>query len=114
MFHYSLNYLLAYILLPILCYTYECGSINERNLRSREFISKIELLTIAIIKSFITMKFLNAIYEPVMDSDKPDKYYLKIGKYYVQAVCSLWSLRFAKLASARFSVFEKLTPQAGF
>ena len=58
-----------------------------------EFIGKIELLTIAILGSFITMKFLNAmydnIYEPVIDimidSEKPDKYYIKIGKYYIQA-----------------------------
>lgn len=57
-----------------------------------EFISKVELLTIAIIGSFITMKFLNAIYEnlyePTMDhllgSEKSDKYYVKIGSYYVQ------------------------------
>lgn len=58
-----------------------------------EFISKIELFTIAIIGSFITMKFLNAmyenIYEPVLDvvidSEKTDDYYIKIGKYYIQA-----------------------------
>jgi hypothetical protein len=57
-----------------------------------EFICHIELLTIAIIGSFITMKFLNAIYEnfyePVIDmiinSEKSDKYLIKIGKYYVQ------------------------------
>ncbi len=57
-----------------------------------EFIGKIELFTIAIIGSFITMKFLNAmyenIYEPVLDvvidSEKTDDYYIKIGKYYVQ------------------------------
>lgn len=57
-----------------------------------EFINKIELLTVAIIGSFFTMKFLNALYdnlyEPAMDvvidSEKSDKYYLKIGKYYVQ------------------------------
>jgi len=57
-----------------------------------KFISKIELFTIAIIGSFITMKFLNAmyenIYEPVIDvvidSEKTDNYYIKVGKYYVQ------------------------------
>ena len=57
-----------------------------------EFINKIELLTIAIIGSFITMKFLNALYENLyeptidvmIDSEKSDKYYIKIGKYYVQ------------------------------
>lgn len=58
-----------------------------------EFVSQIELFTVAIIGSFITLKFLNAlyenIYEPAIDiainSDKPDKYYLKIGRYYIQA-----------------------------
>ncbi|XWV25291.1 putative ORFan [Tupanvirus deep ocean] len=57
-----------------------------------EFIGKIELFTIAIIGSFITMKFLNAmyenIYEPmvdvIVDSEKTDNYYVKIGHYYVQ------------------------------
>ena len=58
-----------------------------------EFIGKIGLLTIAIIGSFITMKFLNAVYESIyepaidvfMDTEKSDNYYIKIGKYYVQA-----------------------------
>ena len=58
-----------------------------------QFISKVELFTIAIIGSFITMKFLNAIYENlyepaldvVIDTEKSDKYYIKMGKYYVQA-----------------------------
>lgn len=57
-----------------------------------EFINKIELLSIAIIGSFFTIKFLNALYEnlyePTIDimvnSEKTDKYYVKIGKYYVQ------------------------------
>ena len=57
-----------------------------------EFIKKIELLTIALLGSFITMKFLNALYdnlyEPTMDvildSNKSDKYFIKIGKHYVQ------------------------------
>lgn len=57
-----------------------------------EFIGKIEVLTIAIVGSFFTMKFLNALYdnmyEPTMDilfdSEKSDKYYIKIGKYYIQ------------------------------
>ena len=57
-----------------------------------EFINKIELLTIAIIGSFITIKLLNALYEnlyePMIDvaigCEKTDKYYIKIGKYYVQ------------------------------
>ena len=58
-----------------------------------EFITKVELFTIAIIGSFITMKFLNAMYENfyepaldvMFDTEKTDKYYIKIGKYYVQA-----------------------------
>ena len=57
-----------------------------------EFINKIELLSIAIIGSFITMKFLNALYdnlyEPavdaLIDAEKSDKYYFRIGKYYIQ------------------------------
>ena len=57
-----------------------------------EFINKIELLSIAIIGSFITLKFLNALYdnlyEPavdvLIDADKSDKYYFRIGKYYIQ------------------------------
>jgi len=57
-----------------------------------EFMKKIELLTIAIFGSFITIKFLNALYdhlyEPavdvIIDSDKSDNYYIKIGKYYIQ------------------------------
>lgn len=58
-----------------------------------EFVNKIELFTVTIVGSFITMKFLNAmydnLYEPVVDvmidSDKSDQYYIKIGKYYIQA-----------------------------
>lgn len=58
-----------------------------------EFIGKIELLTIAFLGSFITMKFLNSmyenIYEPAIDiiinSEDTNDYYIKIGKYYVQA-----------------------------
>lgn len=57
-----------------------------------EFIYKIELLSIAIVGSFITMKFLNSLYdnlyEPtvdaLIDAEKSDKYYFKIGKYYIQ------------------------------
>ena len=57
-----------------------------------EFIGKIEILTITIIGSFVTWKFLNAIYEyiyePTVDaminSETTDKYYVKIGKNYVQ------------------------------
>jgi hypothetical protein len=57
------------------------------------FVSKIELVTITIVGSFITMKFINALYdnlyEPTIDlvvkSDYLDEYYIKIGKYYIQA-----------------------------
>ena len=57
-----------------------------------EFIGKVELFTIAMLGSFVTWKFLNAmydnIYEPtidiIMDSEQSDKYYIKIGKYYIQ------------------------------
>jgi hypothetical protein len=58
-----------------------------------EFMNKIELFTIAVIGSFITMKFLDAmhenLYEPfiamVVDSEQTDGYYIKLGKYYVHA-----------------------------
>jgi len=57
-----------------------------------EFIGEIELLTIAIVGSFVTLKFLNAIYENIyeptidvlIDSEKTDQYYIKYGKYYIQ------------------------------
>ncbi len=57
-----------------------------------EFIGKIELFTIAIVGSFITMKLLNSLYENMyepmidvmVDSGKTDSYYVKIGNYYVQ------------------------------
>lgn len=57
-----------------------------------EFVDKIGLVSLTIIGSFVTMKFLNAmyenIYEPVIDivvdSDKSDQYYIKAGKYYIQ------------------------------
>lgn len=56
-----------------------------------EFIEKIGLFTIAIVGSFITMKLFNALYdnlyEPAMEvalkTEKTDKYYIKIGKYYI-------------------------------
>ena len=56
-----------------------------------EFIGKIELFTIAIIGSFITLKLLNALYENIyepmidimVDSNKTDSYYVRIGNYYV-------------------------------
>ena len=57
-----------------------------------KFIKEVELLTLAFVGSFITIKFLNAIYENVyepitdimFDSNKTEKYYLKIGNNYVQ------------------------------
>ena len=57
-----------------------------------EFMSQAELFTIAMLGSFVTWKFLNAlydnVYEPavdiVIDSTETDKYYVKIGKHYVQ------------------------------
>lgn len=57
-----------------------------------QFVNKAQILTIVIVGSFITIKFLNAIYEniyePVLDniidSEHNDNYYIKIGKYYVQ------------------------------
>jgi hypothetical protein len=57
-----------------------------------EFIDKVELFTIAMIGSFVTLKFLNAIYEnlyepfldSIIDSEHAEKYYIQIGKYYVQ------------------------------
>ena len=55
------------------------------------FIGKIEVITIAIIGSFITMKLLNSLYEGIyepmvdvlVDSKKTDDYYVHIGNYYV-------------------------------
>lgn len=57
-----------------------------------QFISKTQLITIAIIGSFITIKFLNALYEnlyePIVDviieSKQCDNYYIKIGEYHIQ------------------------------
>lgn len=57
-----------------------------------EFIGNVELFTIAMLGSFITWKLLNAmydnLYEPAIDmminSGNGNKYYIRIGKYYVQ------------------------------
>ena len=57
-----------------------------------QFISKVELFSVAIVGSFATMKFLNALYdnlyepaiEALFDTEKSDKYYFKLGKYYIQ------------------------------
>lgn len=56
------------------------------------FINRVELFTITMLASFITWKLLNSLYdniyepaiETVLNSDKTDKYYLKVGNYYVQ------------------------------
>ncbi|MEM3063070.1 MAG: hypothetical protein QW303_05980 [Nitrososphaerota archaeon] len=56
-----------------------------------EFIDKVGILTIAIVGSFVTIKFLNSIYEniyepfinTVVDSKRTGEYYLKIGKFYI-------------------------------
>lgn len=58
-----------------------------------QFISNVEILTITIIGSYITMKLLNAlyenIYEPCIDlvinCGRTDQYYIQIGDYYVPA-----------------------------
>lgn len=57
-----------------------------------EFISKIEILTFAVIGSFITYKLLNSIYENIYEpsidniiyNDISEEYYLKIGSHYIQ------------------------------
>lgn len=57
-----------------------------------KFVGKTELLTIAVLGSFVTFKLFNALYENVyepsidsiINSDKTDKYYVKIGAYYIQ------------------------------
>lgn len=57
-----------------------------------EFLNKINIFTIAVIGSFITWKLLNClylnIYEPmidiIIDGEDTDKYYVKMGKYYIQ------------------------------
>jgi hypothetical protein len=57
-----------------------------------EFVYEVELFTIAMLASFITWKFLNAmyenIYEPsidvIIDSNKTENYYIKIGNHYIQ------------------------------
>ncbi len=56
-----------------------------------EFIGKVEVFTIAMLGSFVTLKLLHSLYdnlyEPLVDlfidSEEPDKYYVRIGKYYV-------------------------------
>jgi large-conductance mechanosensitive channel len=57
-----------------------------------QFLTGAEIITIAIIASFVTMKFLNSLYEniyepmieTIVDSKTTGDYYVKIGKYYVQ------------------------------
>lgn len=58
-----------------------------------KFLSTAEIVTIAVLASFVTMKLFNSIYEnvyepaieSVVESEKTQDYYLRIGKYYVQA-----------------------------
>ena len=57
-----------------------------------EFIGKVELFTITMLATFITWKFLNALYEHAyepfidmtMDKYQCDEYYIKAGKNYVR------------------------------
>lgn len=57
-----------------------------------KFLSAAEIITIAVLASFVTMKLLNVLYEnlyepaieSVVDSKKTEDYYVKIGRYYVQ------------------------------
>lgn len=57
-----------------------------------EFVSKVEIVTIAMLGSFITWKLLNTLYdnlyeptiEMLIQSEEADKYYLHIDKYYIQ------------------------------
>lgn len=56
-----------------------------------EFIQEVEVLTLTVIGSFASWRLLSVlydnIYEPVIDEfvdgGETDKYYAKIGKYYV-------------------------------
>ena len=58
-----------------------------------DFMTHAELFTITMLGSFVTWKFLNALYdnlyEPAIDilieSKESEKYYIKIGDHYVQA-----------------------------
>ena len=57
-----------------------------------EFIGKIELITITIVGSFVTWKFINALYEnmyePFIDvmieSNHCDEYYVRFGNKYIK------------------------------
>lgn len=65
---------------------------NNRITSPFSFIKEMDLFTITMLASFVTWKFLNALYENVyepsvdilVDGEETDKYYLKTGKYYVQ------------------------------
>lgn len=56
-----------------------------------KFITEFELITLTILVSFLVLKFLGSIYdniyEPgfdmIVNSNKAEKYYLKINKYYI-------------------------------
>lgn len=56
------------------------------------FMSQANMLTVAMLGSFITFKLLNSfydnLYEPfvdlLIDSKESEKYYIKIGEYFIQ------------------------------
>lgn len=56
------------------------------------FINEANMLTVAMLGSFITFKLLNSfydnLYEPfvdlIIDSKESEKYYIKIGEYFIQ------------------------------
>jgi len=56
------------------------------------FVSKMGLLTMAFVVSFVTWKLLNSFYdnlyepavETIISNDEANKYYIKIGKNYIQ------------------------------
>lgn len=57
-----------------------------------QFIYEANVLTVAMVGSFITLKLLNSfydnLYEPfidlIIDTKESEKYYLKIGEYFIQ------------------------------
>lgn len=58
-----------------------------------DFMDKVKFVTLSIVGSFVTMKFLNALYEnlyePMINNivkiDPDEKYYFKIGSEYIDA-----------------------------
>lgn len=57
-----------------------------------KFMNEVGLFTMAFVVSFVTWKLLNALYdnlyepsiENIICTNSTDKYYLKIGKQYIQ------------------------------